>query len=449
MLAPSAPSASKFWLALNRRGSLADLISLRYLLLRAWTAGGGLLAGLVQTFVFARVLDPERFSLFILVGALGVSMWLFDLGFSKIIFVHLRNRFLAGEETLDIGAQANAIAVLYAVAVAVSAVICALLMGLRPGMSLWHAAEFGLFFFFSAFNLTWFVLRNVCVAIDQYIYFETLEACRRVVYLGLMLAMLAGLPFSAFVILINVSWGVLIVLAGNRLIKRRALAPQLSGIVAHIRGFFREHRASALRTGTHAAGEVYFHSVLYLAVPLSFGLGAPTIVMDTGLKVFFGTLNLCSAACDLVVPRQTAGYSARDYRTVIRAKLLAMSLCALPALAIAALLLFDGKHLFALLLGHTAVMPATVTPILCVLLAAGVIKTPSNFLLQYTGHFKEIATLSIVNALLMTAAIGIGLVCHSGIVGLLAIYAAVFMAAALLYLGIAIRGPVRAARNGV
>jgi O-antigen/teichoic acid export membrane protein len=446
MLAPSAPSPSSFGRALIARLPFAGLLSFRYLLLRGWTAGGGLLAGLVQTFVFARVLDPDRFSLFILVGALGVSMWLFDLGLSKILFVQLRKLFLAGEETLAVGAQANAVVIFYTVLITAASVICAALFSLRPGVSPWQAAELGLFFFFSAFNLTWFVLRNASLAVDEYIYFETLESCRRVVYIGLMLALLAGLPFSAFVILINLSWAVLIVLAGGRLVRRRALAPRFGGSIADLHGFFRDNRAAALRTGTHAAGEVYLHGVLYLAVPFAFGLGAPTIIVDTALKIFLGTLNLCTAACDLLVPRQTAAYSARDRRMLIRTTLAALALCAFPALAIAALLLLDAPGLFALLLGHAAVMPASITPILVVLLAAGVLKTAPAFLLQYTGHFRETARLSIINSLLMTAGIWIGLIAHLNVVGLLTVYTGVFVAAGLLYFAAAVRGPIRAAR---
>ncbi len=407
MLAPDPRSASKFWRKLARATPLADLISFQYLLLRGWTSGGGLIAGLVQTFVFARVLAPERFSLFILVGAIGMSMWLFDLGFSKILFVHLRKRFLAGEETLTVGAQVSAMAIFYAMLIAAAAVICSALMALRPGMSIWNAAELGLFFFFSAFNLAWFVLRNASVAVDEYIYFETLESCRRVLYIGLMLAMLAGLPLSAFVILINLSWVVLFVLASRRLIERRALTPQFYGIIGRLKEFFQENRRATLRTGTHAAGEVYLYYAPYLAVPIAFGLGAPIIVIDTALKVFFGTVNLCSAACDLLVPRQTASYSARDQRNLIRATLAALALCALPAFTIAALLVFDGKDLFALLLGHAAVMPANITPILLVLLAAGDAKSAPGFLLQHTGYFKELSRISIINALMMTAAMGL------------------------------------------
>ncbi len=441
MLAPAmsaVPKAIADWQA-----RLADVLSVRYALLRGWTAGSALVAGLVQTFVFARVLSPEQFSLFILVGAVGVSMWLFDLGLSKILFVRMRKHYLAGESTLGVGAQANAVALFYALAITVFAAICFAAMLARPGETVWGAAEFALFFFFSAINLAWFVLRNVSVAVDQYIYFETLEALRRVVYIALLLSMLVGLPFSVFVIAINLGWVALFGFVACHLVKREALTPHLRGLASRLREFFHENRRSALRTGTHAAGEIYIHNVLYLAVPIAAGLGAPTIIVDTMLKIFLGTLNLCSAACDLLVPRQTAAFAAHNAHLLWRATLTAVVLCAVPVLIVSALLLSDAKGLFALLLGHSATMPPAAVPILLVLLATAAVKSAPNFLLQHTGYFRTIARLSIFNAALMTAAVATGLLLHVDVVGFLALYAGTFVVVAALYVTLAVRGPLR------
>ena len=130
MLAPAmnaVPKAIAGWQA-----RIADVLSVRYALLRGWTAGSALIAGLIQTFVFARVLSPDRFSLFILVAAVGVSMWLFDLGLSKILFVRMRKHYLSGESTLGVAAQANAVALLYTMAIGLLAVACFATM-LAPG----------------------------------------------------------------------------------------------------------------------------------------------------------------------------------------------------------------------------------------------------------------------------------------------------------------------------
>ena len=106
--------------------------------------------------------------------------------------------------------------------------------------------------------------------------------------------------------------------------------------------------------------------------------------------------------------------------------------------------MIDADGLFALLLGNAAVVPSAVTPILYVLLAAGVIKTAPAFLLEYTGYFKEVAWLSLINVALMTLAMLAGLVLQLDMIGLLAVYAGVFVVAGLLYAIAAWRGPIRA-----
>src|SRR6202451_3013659 len=91
----------------------ARLTSIPFLLLRVSTAGGAFAMGLVQTLVFTRVLAPDRFSLFILVGAIGYSLWLCDLGLAKILFVQLRAAHLAGKTDARAAGQATAGTLVY------------------------------------------------------------------------------------------------------------------------------------------------------------------------------------------------------------------------------------------------------------------------------------------------------------------------------------------------
>ena len=121
-----------------RRGParlLGGVLSLPYLLLRSSTAGAAVVAGLVQTFVFARVLSPENFSIYILVGAFGVSLWLFDLGAAKILFIRQRARHIAQREDGPEPAQASAIVTLYTLVVALGTLLCFAVMALRPSAS--------------------------------------------------------------------------------------------------------------------------------------------------------------------------------------------------------------------------------------------------------------------------------------------------------------------------
>src|ERR1700722_10993225 len=100
------------------------LISYRYTLLRASTAAGTLGTGLLQTFVFARVLTPEQFSLFIFFAAVGFSLYVADAGMVKVLFVDLRGRFLQKKSFTEITGQATGLVFAYFMFAALGTLIC-------------------------------------------------------------------------------------------------------------------------------------------------------------------------------------------------------------------------------------------------------------------------------------------------------------------------------------
>lgn len=419
-------------------------LSIPYLVLRSSTAGGALAAGLIQTFVFARVLDPERFSLFIIVGTLGVSLWLFDLGLARILFVRQRDAFLAGRKARTVAGQSTAVISLYAAAVVCGTALCFLVMMLRAQPVL-HAFEFALFFMFVSLNLVWFVVRFVSMAIDEFIFFETHEAIRRIGHIALMLAMLAGLPLTAFLILANLLWAAILVSGILRLTRRQALTWPRGGVFAGFRSFFRRNKKEAVRTGAFAGAEYYSANIPYLVVPLAFGLGAPTIILDTTFKVFRGTMIIYAAGCDVMVPRQTRVLAEKDQPALVKATLMAAALCSLPAMVLCGLLLFAGERLFALLLGPAAVMPPATTPILILLLLCNLAQTVSNSLLLHTGYFRQLAVIAAGFAVAVTAMTGIVLVLRLDITGFLWGYAIAFAISVAFSVAALVRGPIRAA----
>jgi O-antigen/teichoic acid export membrane protein len=420
-------------------------LSIPYLLLRISTAGGGLLAGLIQTFVFARILSPERFSVFILVGMLGVTLWLFDLGMAKILFVRLRSWFLGDRAAdADITRHTTAVIVLYFLLCLAGTIACYVAAITHFGSSAKECLELALFFLFTALTLVWFVLRNISVAVDDFIFFESLEAARRLAHIGTMLATLIGLPLMAFVVIANVVWAILFAWMLTRLARKGALAPTLAGFGPGLKSFFRENRKQVFQTGTYAANEFYIYSFPYLVVPYAFGLGAPTIILDTAFKVFRGATVIYSAGCDVAVPRQTRAFNERDRKSLILATLMAAGLTSLPCAIFSLLMIFGAGPFFSLLLGHSATMPSAVTYLLVVLLVANQVQTVSNFLLVHTGFFRQIANLSVVVSLMMTAGTILALALRLDLTGFLQVYTAVYVGSALLYLWLAIRGPLAA-----
>jgi O-antigen/teichoic acid export membrane protein len=423
------------------------LISIPFFLLRTTTAGAALVTGLLQTYVFAHILSPQRFSIFILVAAFGYSLWLIDFGIVKILFVRLRARFLAGDQSDAVAGHATAVVLFYFALVTTGALLCFVFMAAHAGASLRDAAEFGLFFWFVALNLVWFALRNIAIAVDEYVLFEALETVRRAGYFVGLAAVLFGLPLIVMLIALNALWAVVVAACVRRMIARGALRPHIGGFVADFVSFFRANKAQLVRSGAYAGSEIYTANYPYLIVPMLFGLGAPPIILDTTFKVFRGGATIFGAVCDILVPRQTSALAERDGPTLVRATLTAAALCSIPAAIACLILYFGADKLFHLLLGNAATMPPATTPILIVLLIANLTQMVCHSVLVHNGYFREVARIGMA---VMTAMTGVGayaVLAHIDIVQFLEAYVAVYTCGAVAAVVLMIRGPIRLAHE--
>ncbi len=319
-------------------------------------------------------------------------------------------------------------------------------MTARRGTAL-NAAEFALFFEFISLNLVWFALRNIAIAVDEYVLFEALETIRRAGYFLGLAAVLFGLPLIVMLIAINALWAAVIVVCAKRMIARGALQPRVRGALDNLLAFFRANRAQLLSSGVFAASEIYVYNYPYLIVPMLFGLGAPPIILDTTFKVFRGGATIFGAVCDILVPRQTSALAERDGPTLVRATLLAAALCAIPASIAGAILIFGADRLFGFLLGNAATMPAAATPILLVLLAANLAQMVANSVLVHNGYFKEVARLGVAISAAMTAVATVAIIGHLDIVRFLEGYTAVYACGALAAVVLMIRGPINLAHG--
>jgi hypothetical protein len=418
-----------------------------YPALRASTAAGALASGFCQTYVFARVLSPEQFSIYIVIGSIGISLWLFDLGIAKVLFVQLRDAFLKDRlgrsaEGESLPAQAAAIALLYAVLVALGTIGCFLVVAGGTERGSLEAGQEALLFTYTALNLVWFVLRNVSVAGDQFIFFESLDAVRRVGHIGLTFCLFLPISFISFMLWSNLLWAVLFVVLLRRLASLGLVGWERGRMAAATSAFFRGHRAALWSSGRYALSEMYIYTFPSLLVPAVHGLGGPTIVFDTVFKVFRGATVVFSAGCDLLVPRQTRAFAAADTPGLRRHTLQALAAAALPAIVLCLLLAFAGERLFGVLLGDAAQVPAAFNQILIVLILANLIQTVSNFVLVHTGFFAPIGRLATAMALLMTVVAVLDWALHLSLLGFAMAYAAAYVLGAVLYVVLAMRYPL-------
>jgi len=423
------------------------LISIPFLLLRAATAGGALATGFVQTFVFARILSPELFSVFIVVGAVGYTLWLAELGLPSVLFVNLRVQHLARRRDAATAHQATALIVFYAAGAIAAAAICFIVALARPDATLTLASELALFLSSIALNLPWTALRSISIAVDLFVFFESLELIRRTAVVAALLAMLAGLPLAVYLIAANLLWAVLFATAAGRLIGRGALSRQWRGAPRQLVTFLRTNRRATARSSLGALSNGFLLLFPYYLVPALFGLGAAPIVLEVTFRIFRGGCGIFAAICDLAVPGQTRALAARDGDRLIRTTLAVMALCCVPAAIACGLLIFAGGPLFSYLLRTAATVPPAVVPILTVLLLAGVLQTVAEALLQYTGYFRSLAFTGIAVAAGALGATAFAFLAGLGLVGFLAAYAAVYAVGAIALAVAAWRGPIRAAQQ--
>jgi len=422
------------------------LISIPFMLLRALTASGALATGFVQTFVFARILSPERFSVFIVVGAIGYTLWLAELGLPNILFVHLRGLHLTGRRDAQAARQATAVGLFY-LALAVAAALICLIVTIAQPFSTWlGATELALFLLAIALNLTWTLLRSLSIAADLFVYYESLELARRCATIAGLLTLLAGLPLIAFLIAINTLWSILFVAAAYRLIGQGALAPYLRGWPGELWAFFKRNRHDAARSSTSALSNAFIALFPYYVVPMLFGLGAAPIILEVTFRVFRGACVIFTAFCDLAVPGQTRAFAEHDVDRLLHTTLLVAGLCCIPAAIACAVLIFAGAPLFAFLLRTAAVVPPAITPILIVLLIAGMVQTVSEVLLQYIGYFRSLAYNGLGVVAAMIVATSVSYLADFSLVEFFTAYAAVYAVGAGALAIMAWRGPIRTAR---
>ena len=421
------------------------LISYSYMVLRAATAGATLVVGLLQTFVFARVLTPERFSLFIFVAAVSYSLYLADGGIVKVLFVNLRRRFLHERPFGVVANHATVVVLIYFALTATATLACFGVLVLHGKSPLADDAELALFFLFNGINLPWVALRNISIAIDEFFYFEALEASRRALNMAALAALLFGLPMLPFLLLLNAGWVAAIYAAVTRLRRRRAMGGKLRHSLLHLLVFFRGNGRALLRSAAHMLSETYIYNFPYFLVPWVYGLGAPTIIFDTANKIFRSNYLIYSAICDLFVPRQTRAFSEHDASTLVRAILLALAMGAVPLLFVAGILTFWSREFFALLLGPAAVMPPAIVPVLVILLTVSLAKMVAYSVLIHCGFFTQAARLGPVFVVAMTGASLVAVGLKLDIVGFVALNAAGYTIGTTLAFIAMIRGPIHIA----
>ncbi|WP_416464098.1 hypothetical protein [Sphingomonas sp. VDB2] len=349
--------------------------SARFLaLVKLANVGLVLIWGFAVTFVFVRVLPIAEFQAFLLLVAFGNFTISAEFGLTSIIYARLRRHWLGGGVGGDDGGfRLEEMGVLFLflglLVAGASLILLAALAGgwLATGLPL----LFFLFFLSACLNLPALLAKRALAAVDGNFLWEGLDCARRMVTIGLLLAMLAGMdPRLSVALQLVVSILVIAYAIGHvhrrlDMNRRHWLAFRVGG--GHVRAhYLRDIGASAAFT----VSDIVAYNAPYFTIALATSDPRPMLVFDFFFKMSRSLSMLVRATVEAALPRITRAYHAGD---LIRLRQLlgrATAAAMLFAIGLSAVLLLAGDRLFAILFdGRATIDRADITLIILALFA--------------------------------------------------------------------------------
>jgi O-antigen/teichoic acid export membrane protein len=317
--------------------------------------------GFAVTFVFVRVLPIAEFQAFLLLVAFGNFTISAEFGLTSIIYARLRRHWLGrgpggglGSEEADAagGFRLEEMGVLFLflgllVGAALLILCGALAMGwLETRMPL----LFLLFFLSACLNLPALLAKRALAAVDGNVLWEMLDCGRRVVTIGLLVAMLGGMdPRLSVALQLAVSLAVIAYAIGHvhrrlGMERRHWLAFRVGG--GHVRAhYLRDIGASAAFT----LSDIVAYNAPYFTIAAVTADPRPMLLFDFFFKMSRSLSMLVRAMVEAALPRITRAFHAGD---VVRLRQLlgrALAAALLFAGMLAAVLMVAGERLFRLL----------------------------------------------------------------------------------------------------
>ncbi|WP_207212369.1 hypothetical protein [Sphingobium cupriresistens] len=375
--------------------------SARFLaLVKLANVGLVLIWGFAVTFVFVRVLPIAEFQAFLLLVAFGNFTISAEFGLTSIIYARLRRHWLSsgtGDDD-DGGFRLEEMGVLFLflglLVVGGSLIlIVALALGwLSTGLPL----LFLLFFLSACLNLPALLAKRALAGVDGNFLWEGLDCARRVVTIGLLLAMLAGMdPRLSVALQLAVSIVVIAYAISHvhrRLDMKRShwLAFRVGG--GHVRAhYLRDIGASAAFT----VSDIVAYNAPYFTIALATSDPRPMLIFDFFFKVSRSLSMLVRATVEAALPRITRAYHAGD-RVRLRQLLgRALGAAMIFAVGLSAVLLLAGDRLFTILFdGRATIDRADITFIILALFALTLLCV-SVYVQAALGRFGELLARSL------------------------------------------------------
>lgn len=357
-----------------------------------------LIWGFAVTFVFVRALPLAEFQSFLLLVAFGNFTVSAEFGLTSIIYARLRRHWL-GDGEGDIGAfRLEEMGVLFLfLGLIVAGGTLILLVTLAAG---WIGTAmpllFILFFLSACLNLPALLAKRALAAVDGNFLWEALDCGRRVITIGLLLAILAGLDprlslaLQLAVSILVIGWAIAHVHRRLGMKSRHWIAFRVGG--GHVRAhYLRDIGASAAFT----VSDIIAYNAPYFTIALATSDARPMLLFDFFFKMSRSLSMLVRALVEAALPRITRAYHAGDKVRLRQLLGRALGAAMLFALALSAVLLSVGDWLFAILFDDRASIDRADLILIVVALLALALLCVSVYVQAALGRFFHLLSRSL------------------------------------------------------
>jgi O-antigen/teichoic acid export membrane protein len=401
--------------------------------------------GFAVTFVFVRVLPISEFQAFLLLVAFGNFTISAEFGLTSIIYARLRRHWLgrqgaSGQDDAgDGGFRLEEMGILFLflallVVVGTLILIFALVLGwLDTAMPM----LFLLFFLSACLNLPALLAKRALAAVDGNFLWEALDCGRRVLTIGLLLAILTGLDprlsvaLQLAVSILVIGWAIVHV---HRRLDMRAhhwLAFRTGG--GHVRAhYLGDIGASAAFT----LSDIIAYNAPYFTIAMATAEARPMLLFDFFFKMSRALSMLVRAAVEAALPRITRAYHAGDRPRLRQLLMRAMAAAMVFALGLGAALLLLGDWLFARLFDGRAVIDRADLWLIVAALVALAILCVSVYVQSALGRFTHLLARSLpfLAGSLLSVPLARALWPQHFDIGFLGLYALILAGVAMLHL---------------
>lgn len=404
-----------------------------FYLLKVANTTFALLWSVMVTYVLVRKLGLAAYAVTASVIALGMFVFIFDLGLSSVIYHTLRSTYLKSKRDVDLSLVSGALLVSFLIAGGAAMLFTAVVYVVGIGQP---SQRLGLVLLFTSIvaGFPSLTARATANALDAYMTSETIEAGRRATLLLLTAAMLGPLSFVGYGLCALAIWiatyAVLFVVMKKRYAEHIEFATPIQGLKKLMRGGISNMRYSAI----FAISEFLIYNMPYYILAARPQASLTVVAFDVFFKCTRFAAMSYVIGSEFSVPLLTRAYHLADFDRLRKGILQLFVFNAIPATAGIVFIAVFGEAAFGLLLGNAQLVSPELRVLMVVMIILMLIQASCGSFLVSIGNFRALARRARLIFFAMTAWSAAAAISAMPLETYMTVYVAIYGVGAVSYL---------------